>query len=87
MIGPARQTVFKTAAGRDLPRPSLEAAQDRLLEALERHIPEIRTWLELDYIAKRFEIRFLELGELPPNPTTGKVKRLHDKRVLSDDEN
>lgn len=54
---------------------------DALEQALLAAIPELRVAREKDYL-RSFSIRAVELGSLPRSPITGKVARLHDKRVL-----
>ncbi len=52
-----------------------------LRAALEARIPELRVGRELGYI-RCLTIRFTDLGSLPRNPKTGKLKRLNDRRVV-----
>jgi len=65
------------------PQCAREAA-DRLRDAVLERVPEMRVGLELDYI-RSFAVEFVELGALPRNPRTGKVKRLEDRRAKSPD--
>ncbi|HNY10261.1 MAG TPA: AMP-binding protein [Candidatus Wallbacteria bacterium] len=57
-----------------------ESEKKKLFDSILSHIKEFRVGLELGYI-KFFEVKVLELGMLPRNPRTGKIKRLIDRRV------
>ena len=48
-------------------------------EALKKEIDELKVGEELNYITTKVE--FVEIGELPRSPITGKIKHLSDLRV------
>lgn len=53
----------------------------KLKERLEVLVPELKIGQELNFI-NDFSVNLLELGKLPRNPITGKIKKIVDKRVL-----
>ncbi|MEZ7893038.1 MAG: AMP-binding protein [Candidatus Wallbacteria bacterium] len=57
-----------------------EKGKEKLYEAILERVKEFKVGLNLGYI-KNFEIKVLELGKLPRNPRTGKIKRLFDRRI------
>ncbi|MDD2960983.1 MAG: AMP-binding protein [Muribaculaceae bacterium] len=52
-----------------------------LKQRLEELIPELKVGQELNFI-KHFAVNLIELGALPRNPITGKIKKIVDKRVI-----
>lgn len=65
--------------------PDPEAATaiiDDVGEALCERIPEFRKGLDMGFFG-RLEVQPVALGALPRNPSSGKVKRLLDKRVAA----
>lgn len=64
----------------DKPEEHLDAAE-KIKAGLEEAVPELKVGRQLHFI-KEFAVRLLELGQLPRNPITGKIKKIVDKRVL-----
>ncbi|MDD2557667.1 MAG: AMP-binding protein [Desulfuromonadaceae bacterium] len=63
-----------------------QAAADHAAQvatALEEQIPELKVARTKEYLA-RLEVRFVALGSLERSPTTGKVRRLDDRRVVEE---
>lgn len=52
-----------------------------LKKRLEILVSELKVGQELKYI-KEFSVNLVELGQLPRNPITGKIKKIIDKRVI-----
>ena len=52
---------------------------ENIKKNIEKNIDDIKVGEEMGLVI--LEIEFVELGELPRSPITGKVKRLNDKRV------
>jgi phenylacetate-CoA ligase len=58
-----------------------EARLPEVRQELLKRIPEFKQGLEMGFFGD-FDIQTIELGSLPRNPITGKVKRLRDLRVV-----
>lgn len=56
-------------------------AADKVKTRLEQLVPELRVGQDVGFI-KSFAVNTVELGALPRNPITGKIKKIVDKRVL-----
>lgn len=56
---------------------AVEALRQRLMEL----VPEIKVGTEMGFI-RRYEVHAVELGSLPRNSITGKIKKVIDKRVI-----
>lgn len=53
----------------------------KIKNKLEIYVPELKIGQQMDFI-KEFSVILIELGKLPRNPITGKIKKIVDKRVL-----
>lgn len=62
--------------------PALARQQTELIKTrIKENIPEVEAGLKMNFL-RHFDVTFVTSGDLERSPITGKVKRLHDKRVL-----
>ncbi len=57
------------------------AAAQAVKERLEVLVPELKVGQQMNFI-NHFSVNLLDLGTLPRNPITGKIKKIVDKRVM-----